>query len=310
MRKPKLLPIAVLISIVIVLFVTSCEKDYNIDMPQKEKKIVINGLLNPDSTIRVNISKSLFIQDSEDANIPYINNSADVKLYEGDKFIETLTFSEKGNYCSQMKPEVGKNYKVVVTADGLPKAQCSTIIPERVEMVSLDTATIQEFDGMDYYSSEFECTIKFKDPVGKRDYYMIDASFRYIEGEMQSNSLYSTSLDADEDVYNLINTYSGAIILTDEVFDGKTAEIKVKPSLFTGYYYDYYEGSDSKVELFLSLKTISKEYYLYMKTRTLQDEVGNGPFVEPVQMYNNVENGYGILGSYNVSRKSVVLQSY
>ena len=38
---------------------TSCEKIIDVKIPDTDRKIVINGLINPDSLVHINLSRSL-----------------------------------------------------------------------------------------------------------------------------------------------------------------------------------------------------------------------------------------------------------
>jgi len=54
------------------------------------------------------------------------------------------------------------------------------------------------------------------------------------------------------------------------------------------------------------LQSISKSYYLYLQTRA--SIKSNTFFAEPVQVYNNVDGGIGILGSYTSNVRKLTLQ--
>jgi hypothetical protein len=66
--------------------------------------------------------------------------------------------------------------------------------------------------------------------------------------------------------------------------------------------------------LYLYVMNVSRAYDRYMKTaitaiknRFADDDGGlNNPFYEPINVYSNVENGLGILGSVNARRKVLV----
>lgn len=51
-------------------------------------------------------------------------------------------------------------------------------------------------------------------------------------------------------------------------------------------------------QLIVNLQSISKEMYLYFKTKESAEDVFETFFTEPVQIYSNVENGTGVLGAY------------
>ena len=61
-------------------------------------------------------------------------------------------------------------------------------------------------------------------------------------------------------------------------------------------------------ELFALLRTTTEEYYNYNYTRDLQASVENNPFAQPVQVYDNVENGLGIFAGYSQTEKEVTIK--
>ena len=53
--------------------------------------------------------------------------------------------------------------------------------------------------------------------------------------------------------------------------------------------------------LIVTVRTVSKDYYLYKTTGDLQDETSGSPFAQPVNAYQNVVNGFGIFAGYSES---------
>ena len=48
------------------------------------------------------------------------------------------------------------------------------------------------------------------------------------------------------------------------------------------------------MKLYWTLKNHSEDYYMYKKTFNVYQSVRGNPFAEPVQVFSNIENGYGI----------------
>ena len=61
-------------------------------------------------------------------------------------------------------------------------------------------------------------------------------------------------------------------------------------------------------ELFALLRTTTKEYYDYTYTRDLQASVESNPFAQPVQVFDNIENGLGIFAGYSQVEKEVTVK--
>ena len=60
--------------------------------------------------------------------------------------------------------------------------------------------------------------------------------------------------------------------------------------------------------LHLVLRNTTEEYYNYNFTRDLQASVENNPFAQPVQVFDNVENGLGIFAGYNQQEQKITIR--
>jgi hypothetical protein len=50
----------------------------------------------------------------------------------------------------------------------------------------------------------------------------------------------------------------------------------------------------SNLDVYVELHTVSKDHYLYQQTLQLYRSSSNSKSSEPVHVYNNINNGYGI----------------
>ena len=150
-------------------------------------------------------------------------------------------------------------------------------------------------------------TIKLIDPAAEDNYYelylfsidtfywdSLDSSKYDLTTHMEY--LYSEDPSVDGSNNNL-----GSILFTDHLFNGESHEMT-----FDIYIYTYSYLSSKK--FYAILRTHSKDSYLYEKSSSLYMSSSDDFFSEPVQVYNNIENGYGIFGGYVTSKDSVVVQ--
>ena len=125
-------------TLLIVLF--ACEKTVYIDIPDKGRKITINSLFNPDSLLKVSVSKSCHILDND---IQAIEN-ATVEIYKNGSLINTLPYLNNGLYKSTtQKPLSGDSYKIKVTVPGMGTAETDSYIPLKTNIISIDTASVK-----------------------------------------------------------------------------------------------------------------------------------------------------------------------
>ena len=73
--------------------------------------MVINSILNPDSTVKVHITKSKFFLEKDGPFDPITN--ATVQLYANDKLIEALNSIGNGYYAGTYKPLQGDIIKII-----------------------------------------------------------------------------------------------------------------------------------------------------------------------------------------------------
>ena len=97
MKKIIAIDISFIALLILLSFCYSCKKTIDMNIPLKEKKIIINSIFNPDSVIKVNVSKSYTIVEDIGAD-RYIND-ATVKLYEDNVLKENLFCSSNKIFC-------------------------------------------------------------------------------------------------------------------------------------------------------------------------------------------------------------------
>lgn len=280
-----------------IIFLISCEKTlkYNFDIPENEKKIVVNSVLCPDSLVKVNISKSMSIRENNNS-FQYLDN-AEAKLFENDVLIETLHYTKNGNYfSSDFKPEENKKYEIKVSVPNMNNVDANTVIPAKTNIISVDTLTVIDHE-YEYDEKKLEFNIKFKDNIEIDNYYQIECRYSYKEIYGDEDVFYKDYIEADEEILNIQNI-DGTILLEDKIIAGEDFNLKFRVPI--------YIFTEQIKEYRIYLNSISKEYYLYLVTRSAQEETEDNPFAEPVQVFNNINNGCGICGSYSSDVKSFI----
>ena len=140
------------IIVALIIILIACEKTVYIDIPDKGRKITVNSLFNPDSLLKVYVSKSCYILDYD---IQAIEN-ATVEIYENGNLIDTLNYLNNGLYKSATKkPSSGDRYKIKVTVPGMGTAETESYIPPETNIISIDTTTVRRIDDEGYRDEEF-----------------------------------------------------------------------------------------------------------------------------------------------------------
>ncbi len=280
----------IFISLVLIFIVlVSCEKIIDINIPDKDKKIVINSIISTDSLVKVNVSKSLNILDN--ANAIFLNN-AKVKLFEDNVFIEELHNVSNGNYMSQsFYPTIGKEYKIEVSNDGLQSVSAKNKIPNKVKINSIDTLT-------DNSSENIYFTLHFTDPANDTNYYFVEVkskipTFDFNTGKYTNPVMQNIYIMSDDKIVdaNVSYNYGNGITFCDKLINGQTYPLK--------FSIDKYNFSNDTNKVYIYLNSISKDFYLYIKSFAKNIETQEDIFAEPVQVYENINNGYGIFAGYS-----------
>ncbi len=297
------------VSILAVLLFSSCTKTIDDQLPENEPKLVINGLINPDSVLRVNISKTVHVFENESSNNPPFIEGAATKFYRDGEFLFNLEEGDNGYYSKPgYFPSLNHNYKIEVEKTGYPSVFAETKIPSPVLIQSFDT-TLNSGNGDDdfYYGEKISCELKYHDPSGTGNFYRLDCFLLYYD-EAGNEYLSIQYIYVNENEEYLFDKTFGYLLWTDQLTDGD--EVTINFGFYPDGYY-FAEGNPenaSSVTYLFVLNSVSEDFYRYDKTRSLYFDTGgsNNPFSEPVLIYTNITNGFGVFGGF--SNDTVSLQ--
>jgi hypothetical protein len=316
--KAKLIPI-----IALVMSMMACDKIVYIRIDEGDQKIVLNGLINPDSTVIVHVARTRQVHvtgpiDSIDL-LPDSIPVDDISLYENDQLVGHLTYRWKHFYeLPGFRPSAGKIYRIEASSGEMDPVSATMTIPENIPVDSFDTTHIILENG----GRAIRISFRFTDPAAQENYYALQVTGlqRYYDHQYQKfldDSLfaynYSTRFMARTDgglfqnflevnkEYYLNNLSAQPMVFTDELFNGKTLDVELT------YPEDYYIRMDKKVLFRVDLMQVDKSYYQYAVSDTKFREVRNNPFAEPVQVFTNVKNGFGLFSAYNGSHKEFLM---
>ncbi|RLD57591.1 MAG: hypothetical protein DRJ01_13690 [Bacteroidetes bacterium] len=318
-----------------VLFIplVSCIEEIDMTHYEHEDKIVVNSLFSPDSNFYVRISKSTGLNEavyghsqdfSGDDSIrldfdkwyikPVRVKDANVELWKNDKFLEKLLYTRLGVFRSVNEiPEPNQKYEVRVSASGLESVTADDMLPQKVNIIS---ANFEDagfcFDNYGYF---VKITITFKDPADDKNYYEIllpDTTWYddFNDGNLIDSVgyyVYYNQLRTDDPVVLAEGEQDficRSFVFSDDMINGQIYEATIY--LFIGSDVEGtvdYTGFSQAIEL----RTVSRKYYLYRKKmRKYLNYKFSGTDLEqiytigdPVIMYTNVENGYGVFVGYS-----------
>ncbi len=296
------------------LLLSACEKSEKIDdFPLRPPKLVVNCYFTPDSIWQFQVSKSLSVLDNAKLSLV---NGAKILLYKNSVLIDSVS-KQNENYWYEIPenlPEEGAKYSIAVTA---PKFKDTVRASNRLPLsVPIDTVSLTildssfsyiinpdgNYDEWGYLKGSFH--VRFTDPAHVENYYELSAYYYdtvYFDETHTNYSIvkfYVSVTSDDPAVANSSSNSGGSLFLPDELFDGKTHTIALNFEDF---------GAKKERKYHIKMASLSKAAYLYRKTVQQYQTSQNDPFSEPVQIYSNIQHGYGIFAGISSVEKAVTM---
>lgn len=288
-----------------VVFI-SCEKQVNITIPQKEPRLVVNGLLGKNELFEMRIGRSRGILDPGNANQPleeqYAVKNAVPVVYENGIAIDTLKYEPATyNYTTIHNKTVraGFNYMIRVAAPGYKEVEASSAVPS--QSVITELSRIRNSRTNSAGEQQDEITIRLNDPAGERNFYLVQVLAFYFGGNSVNYVYCVSSTDKDleqtgnnTDPFDPDNCYGGnTLLMRDNNFEGGTKQLTLFVN--SGNLTEYNDPSTGRIyRPFVKVLRITEDEFRYIKSNNAYYNSGDNPFAEPVNVYSNVKNGYGI----------------
>lgn len=280
----------------LVLLLFGCTKEINIELPVKEPKIVVNSLFSDDTQVSVFIFKTRTPFDEKE----FLIENANVLIYTGNT-TDTLQYMGEGIYTSNLLSKVNTEYQLEVKANGFEKVTTRDYIPNQIPQPVI--SSFKDSIGVDeegYYFSQF--AISFIDNANEKNYYEVFIEHLLFEDEIWSRNCFSKDLII---AYEGLNDYHpNTIIFSDDFINGIEKELSINyyPVTYGNPTGGQGELVDTNYKVIVHFRSISESYYKYKKRLVVHLAgqefdfwAGSG---EPVQMFSNVEGGYGIFAGY------------
>jgi hypothetical protein len=294
-----------LISLLVVA--TSCRKEIEIDLPEMEKKPVINCIFTSEKPFRIHVSLSKNPTDTASYNL----NNAQVMLYGDDGTEEYLPFAGNGYYSkSTVIPVAGVVYILKVNVPGMDEVNATgSISPNTTKITEIESKSGFKTEPVMGTGEEARIPvqniqIKFLHNPGKNDfmglsvvqyaisYHHINDSVKVVENKNRYDPGY---LDSDDPAIlseGLGNYYVYEMLLFRDInFTEQPASIR----------FNVEKRTPSK--FWLRFFHFSPEAFQYVKSWFIHEYTQNYDFweiYEPQPLYSNIENGYGIFAGYSM----------
>lgn len=275
-------------TIAIIFFAVSCTKEIELELPEYSSKLVVNGEMNTESEISLQISRSLPIMNTSDSS-GYLIQNAIVEVFENGTSVGTATYFS-GRYVLPYKPKAGLTYKVNVKSGNYIPAEANLVIPKALPV----TLTYIDSVGLDEFGFKIgRITLNFSDDGSVSNYYKL--LIRYYNSG--TTAWFPFSLNSNDIIFlnnEMLN--DGGYLFSDRTFSGKskTLSFPVPFGLAKG---------TPKFEV--SLKSFNTDYYDYLRATDDYTQTGNGFSNDPVILKTNVTNGLGMVGGVSNVRDTI-----
>ena len=263
----------------------SCEKIIPFTGEISESKLVVNSLFDSENPWRVHVGYSLSVIDTAD-----LGNVEDATVVIKDSLgniVETLAYESEGYYRGNNYPQSDQDYRIEVAANGYTDVYSRDRLPSEINIISVDTMT-NIVDG----EEQFDMNILFQDPGDARNYYRVSVHVGYWEIDWNTGDSilieYQMPVLLEDPVLNNQNNWENEGLFTDLLFDGQEKELEIAIELENKIdYIDHLE---------VWLYNITVATYNFNISYNIYENASGNPFAQPVQVYSNVTNGFGIFG--------------
>ncbi len=301
----------------VLLFLFSCQKEIFIDIPTDNDKIAVSCFLSPDSTVQIYIEK---VNSLYDTAITDLSNTLCI-LYETNTQIDTLQYYGNELFLSDYQPITEKEYQIKIYYSE-QEVTAQTQIPQPAQITNITQKDFSVPDNQNDFNGDevlpfCRLSITLNDNADEQNFYELsiilkrfwdDSTYVYVQN---ANIFSYDEIIKNE---NILDYEPQKIVFSDTLFNGQKTTINflyhpswlMQSSDGTSNIFTY-----GKYRLIYSLKTISKEMYFYRKSlikHIYNQQTDNIEILgDPVQMYSNVNNGYGIFASFNEIRDTIFI---
>ncbi|TYZ06253.1 DUF4249 domain-containing protein [Hymenobacter lutimineralis] len=259
----------------LLLGLLGCESVVELDMPAQAPVVVLNSVLNPDSTIKVALGRSQSALSND--TFPRINNAV-VRLYENGRYCCNLQPVGAGLYRAPEAPQAGATYQLEASAPGLPSVTATTVVPGAPHLLQVRTQPGAPAPGGTLPTTSLFFSLA--DSVGSPDFYYVQAyALEYVAGRR-----YRTPV-AFSFQHGLIPEFSLGIryFFSDQLFSDQAVPLEFSLEIAPGQLARF------------DVVRVSQEYFEYCRQLERQQRNDN-LFAAPVSVPGNVAGGLGILG--------------
>ena len=288
-----------------IFLAIACKKEIPFSGDLQKEFIVVNGFIQNDSIVKVSLSHSVPAIGTIDTLANQITTGATLLLTDLTTNLKYTSDSvdNNGNYIFNAKGITGHQYQLALNhIDYGVVSSTITNVPSPVFISQWDTASIASTKGKGGKNKLLN--FSFNDPVGK-NYYV----FKIVAIDTTDNSEKNITIRIQDNTQISGKTNGDFLFLDDALFENQTKSVSLnfRPSYYGDEsiqpgFYSVNSGVEKKYRF--EFYNLTEEVYNYLLSVSNSVQSRKNPLSEPVKVYTNITNGYGIFGGY---AKTVVL---
>lgn len=290
----------IIAAVIFCSLLSSCIKEVELNLDELPQKVVVNGLICPDSLFKVHVTLTSAMGVEKE-----LIDNATIKIFKDGIYSTTLAAIGDGWYQGTY-PDPEITYRVEVKVPGFDMVYAETSIPKYPDIVdAFYEKSNSPYDDATFYHAK--TTIIFQDDPNQHNYYQTEREYIFSD---QPKEIDPSILTDSELNYNPL-----FLFFSDVLFNG---EIKNLTTMGGGWISGGLGGGNTNYQnnYKRDFGPVSKEYYLGVKSWTQHyfnqsnDSDINDPLTllfkgEPTEMYTNVQGGYGVFAGYNFQKLEI-----
>lgn len=299
----------------IISFLVACDPIIDIEIPPHNSRLVVSSLISTEDVIRIEVSRSVGILGNSDVLARNVGD-AYVEVWEDGQLMTGII--AKSNclenqsdsipspcFQSDFLPKPGSSYQIVVSHDSLGVVSAETTVPTEPEIKNVIFIP-RVSAGNEGETGLIQFTLV--DPPGQNFYEIFAIAEISVEGQPtdQTNIFPLGAISPEQ--FELDYTQAQGL-LEDELFDGQEHTVSLYISVFGGTRNGEPKPTELKKLRFI-VRSCDNAYYQYRKTVDLHKQIENyeNPvfLLEPISVFSNIENGFGIWASYASFRDTLL----
>lgn len=299
----------------VAVITTGCERDLEFKSDENvPENIALSVVADPDTTLEVMAARTyLFSRVNGDYDPNEVFEKASSLRFghvyfsvNGGTQTEMTYDGTKHRFLSDYRPKAGDRIEVTASAPDLPTVSGTTTVPQKPTIEILDIKTTKlPFDPASssfyQYTNKADIRLRITDPTESGNYYrLIVQSYdktSLLDGNNPSfynNVYYSTDeIFKDTDIYAERGEWAQYFsdVFSDQKFNGTTHEFTITTKIAANKLED--------ARLTIDLQSITREMYFYLKSLMVYAVTPQDEYTEAIQIYSNVNEGWGIVGAAN-----------